>query len=53
MHEKRGIKLSWTMELRDTGEYGFLLPADQIRPTFDEFLVGFKELIKFINENNI
>lgn len=28
-----GIKYSFTMELRDTGNYGFLLPRDQIQPT--------------------
>ena len=25
------IPLSWTIELRDTGEYGFLLPEDQVK----------------------
>jgi murein tripeptide amidase MpaA len=29
---------SMTLELRDTGEYGFLLPADQIIPTCEENL---------------
>lgn len=28
--------LSWTFELRDTGAYGFVLPADQILPTAEE-----------------
>lgn len=27
---------SWTIELRDTGAYGFVLPADQIIPTGEE-----------------
>ena len=27
------IKYSYTIELRDTGEYGFVLPPDQIIPT--------------------
>ncbi|XP_036616915.1 carboxypeptidase A1-like [Trichosurus vulpecula] len=31
-----GIKYSYTMELRDTGFYGFLLPAKQIVPTAQE-----------------
>lgn len=26
-----GIKYSYTVELRDTGRYGFILPADQIQ----------------------
>nr|XP_009935877.1 PREDICTED: carboxypeptidase A1-like [Opisthocomus hoazin] len=29
----QGIKYSFTFELRDTGRYGFLLPASQIVPT--------------------
>ncbi|KAJ8043775.1 Mast cell carboxypeptidase A [Holothuria leucospilota] len=28
-----GAKYSYAVELRDTGEYGFLLPEDQIEPT--------------------
>ncbi|XP_054748775.2 carboxypeptidase B-like [Lytechinus pictus] len=31
-----GAKYSYTVELRDTGEYGFLLPEDQIQDTCDE-----------------
>jgi len=31
-----GIPYSFGMELRDTGEHGFLLPADQIIPTGEE-----------------
>jgi len=31
-----GIRFSYTIELRDTGLYGFLLPADQILPTAQE-----------------
>ncbi|XP_005402500.1 PREDICTED: carboxypeptidase A1 [Chinchilla lanigera] len=32
----QGIKYSYTFELRDTGRYGFLLPASQIIPTAKE-----------------
>ncbi|KAG8515671.1 Carboxypeptidase A1, partial [Galemys pyrenaicus] len=32
----QGIKYSYTFELRDTGRYGFLLPASQIIPTAQE-----------------
>uniref|UniRef100_A0A2R9BPK8 Carboxypeptidase A1 n=1 Tax=Pan paniscus TaxID=9597 RepID=A0A2R9BPK8_PANPA len=32
----QGIKYSFTFELRDTGRYGFLLPASQIIPTAKE-----------------
>jgi len=31
-----GIQFSISMELRDTGYYGFILPADQIIPTAEE-----------------
>ncbi|XP_041651729.1 carboxypeptidase A1-like [Cheilinus undulatus] len=32
----QGIKYSYTFELRDTGRYGFLLPASEIIPTANE-----------------
>ncbi|XP_070686334.1 carboxypeptidase A5 [Pempheris klunzingeri] len=32
----QGIKYSYTFELRDTGRYGFILPANQIVPTATE-----------------
>uniref|UniRef100_A0A3Q3WHJ1 Carboxypeptidase A1 n=1 Tax=Mola mola TaxID=94237 RepID=A0A3Q3WHJ1_MOLML len=32
----QGIKYSYTFELRDTGRYGFILPANQIVPTAQE-----------------
>ncbi|KAM7415159.1 hypothetical protein PAMA_019808 [Pampus argenteus] len=32
----QGIKYSYTFELRDTGRYGFILPANQIVPTAEE-----------------
>ncbi|XP_020857992.1 carboxypeptidase A1-like [Phascolarctos cinereus] len=35
-----GIKYSYTFELRDTGYYGFLLPAKQIIPTAQETWLG-------------
>lgn len=31
-----GIKYSYTIELRDTGRYGFVLPANFIEPTGKE-----------------
>jgi len=36
-----GVKYSYTVELRDTGSYGFTLPASQIRPTGTETTAGF------------
>ena len=34
------INLSYTIELRDTGTYGFLLPENQIEPTSQEFIAA-------------
>lgn len=36
-----GIKYSYTLELRDTGRYGFLLPEAEIRPASEELRQGF------------
>ena len=33
MKGEAGIKYSYLIELRDKGEYGFLLPPDNIIPT--------------------
>lgn len=43
-----GIKYSYALELRDTGKYGFLLPADQIMPTAEEFLAGLEGMAECI-----
>jgi murein tripeptide amidase MpaA len=39
---------SYTIELRDTGTYGFELPPSQIRPTQDEAWAGVVEMLKII-----
>lgn len=39
-----------TIELRDTGRYGFLLPEDQIKPTFEETWAGIKAAMAKIRE---
>jgi len=38
-------KLHFTYELRDKGQFGHLLPADQILPSCEEFIDGFKVTI--------
>ncbi|KAG8440080.1 hypothetical protein GDO86_006032 [Hymenochirus boettgeri] len=46
-----GIKYSFAFELRDTGRYGFLLPANQIVPTAQETWLGLKEILEHIRDN--
>uniref|UniRef100_A0A8V5GF59 Peptidase M14 domain-containing protein n=1 Tax=Melopsittacus undulatus TaxID=13146 RepID=A0A8V5GF59_MELUD len=42
----QGIKYSFTFELRDTGRYGFLLPASQIIPTAQETWLALKVIMQ-------
>lgn len=46
--EVGGVKYSYAVELRDSGKYGFLLPADQIIPTGEETLDGVASLWRYI-----
>ncbi|XP_078581878.1 carboxypeptidase B-like [Branchiostoma floridae x Branchiostoma japonicum] len=43
-----GIKYSYAIELRDTGRYGFILPADQIEPSAEEFYAALKVVAEHI-----
>ncbi|KAK3917349.1 Carboxypeptidase B [Frankliniella fusca] len=43
-----GIKYSYTLELPDRGQFGFLLPATHIRPTGKEAFAGLRELAQAI-----
>jgi len=45
-----GSRFSFTTELRDTGRYGFVLPADQIIPSGEEMWAGFEVVINKILE---
>ncbi|KAJ8002731.1 hypothetical protein DPEC_G00161990 [Dallia pectoralis] len=47
----QGIRYSYTMELRDTGHHGFLLPANQIIPTAEETWLGLKSIMSYTKEN--
>ena len=40
-----GVKYSFSVELRDKGYYGFLLPPDQIIPSGEETFEGLKALV--------
>ncbi|XP_063070668.1 carboxypeptidase O-like [Engraulis encrasicolus] len=42
-----GIPYSYTFELRDTGEFGHLLPEDQIQPTGEEAFEGALYIITY------
>jgi len=44
--------LSITYELRDTGQYGFLLPPDQILPTCEEVYPALLELLRWARQRD-
>ncbi|XP_074421453.1 carboxypeptidase B2 [Larus michahellis] len=46
-----GIKYSFTIELRDTGTYGFLLPPQEIEPTCLEAFSAVKEIAQHVLQN--
>ncbi|XP_004677099.1 PREDICTED: carboxypeptidase A2 [Condylura cristata] len=46
-----GIKYSFAFELRDTGRYGFLLPASQILPTASETWLGLKTIMEHVRDH--
>lgn len=46
-----GVKYSYTFELRDTGYYGFLLPASQIKPTCEETMLAVKYIAAHVQKN--
>ncbi|PYZ99327.1 hypothetical protein A6K26_009850 [Gammaproteobacteria bacterium 2W06] len=45
------VKYSYTVELRDTGNYGFVLPPDQIIPTGEETFEALKVVANFVKDN--
>jgi len=47
-----GVDFAMAMELRDTGSYGFLLPADQIIPTAEEVWAFHVTVIKQLMDKN-
>lgn len=47
----RGIKYSFAFELRDTGKFGFFLPADQIVSTSKETWLAIKYIMEYVCDN--
>ncbi|XP_077451383.1 carboxypeptidase A1-like [Stigmatopora argus] len=47
----QGIKYSFTFELRDTGRYGFILPANQIIPTAKETWLALMSIMDHTSKN--
>ena len=43
-------KYSYTIEMRDTGTYGFELPENQIKPCGEETYAGFKEFFRLVTK---
>ncbi|XP_051975121.1 carboxypeptidase A4 [Xyrauchen texanus] len=46
-----GIKYSFAFELRDTGLYGFILPANQIIPTAEETWLALKNIMEYVRDH--
>ncbi|XP_014164931.1 carboxypeptidase A2 isoform X2 [Geospiza fortis] len=47
-----GIKYSFAFELRDTGRYGFQLPANQILPAAKETWLGLKKIMEHVRDKS-
>ncbi|KAL2087972.1 hypothetical protein ACEWY4_016800 [Coilia grayii] len=45
-----GIPYSFTFELRDKGEHGFVLPEDQIQPTCEEAYEGVRAILTYVHD---
>ncbi|KAJ8019768.1 Carboxypeptidase A1 [Holothuria leucospilota] len=52
-YDNAKIKHSYALELRDTGEYGLLLPASEIQPSSEELFVGCEALVRHLKETSV
>ncbi|XP_072508838.1 carboxypeptidase A4-like [Notamacropus eugenii] len=48
---ENGIKYAFTFELRDTGHYGFVLPAKQILPTAQETWLALEVIMEYVKDH--
>uniref|UniRef100_W8BDX3 Zinc carboxypeptidase A 1 n=1 Tax=Ceratitis capitata TaxID=7213 RepID=W8BDX3_CERCA len=52
VYNEQGIRISYTIEFRDTGRYGFILPPIQIIPHCEDTLAGILALVNKAKELN-
>ncbi|XP_053958408.1 zinc carboxypeptidase-like [Anastrepha ludens] len=50
VYNTQGIRLSYTIEFRDTGRFGFILPPIQILPHCEDTFVGILAIVKKAKE---
>lgn len=50
MYAVHKADFAYTIELRDQGDFGFVLPPEQIRPTAEEMWSGQKEMLRLMGE---
>lgn len=48
VYARSGVKYSFAVELRDKGEYGFILPPEQIIPSGEEVFEAVLTLLEYI-----
>ncbi|XP_072039386.1 carboxypeptidase B-like isoform X1 [Amphiura filiformis] len=51
MYAKQGVQFSYSPEGRDTGTYGFILPAKYIQPSGEENWAALKAICDFVDTN--
>ena len=51
MREQGKADWSYTIELRDYGNYGFVLPPELIRPSVEEQWAGIRTLVAAIDSD--
>ncbi|XP_050741360.1 zinc carboxypeptidase [Drosophila biarmipes] len=50
VYNEQGVEITYTIEFRDTGRYGFILPPAHIIPNAEEALVGIAALLEKCDE---